>query len=211
MNQQPLVHIVDDEEDMRESLRMLLESVGIDAVGHPSVDQFLTAYEINGDSERPGCLLLDVRMPGMSGMALLERLHEQRARLPVIMLTGHGDISMAVNAMKLGAADFVTKPVNHQQLIERIQEVLRNPTLHDGSTVTGMDPLEAEERWNTLTPREKDICARIAKGASNKMVAYSLGISVRTVESHRAHIMEKLHARSLVDLVQLSLSLRQPL
>ena len=207
MNDQPLVHIVDDEEDMRESLRMLLESVGIEAACHPSVDSFLAAYNAGRSQERPTCLLLDVRMPGVSGMTLLEQLHAQHARLPVIMLTGYGDISMSVSAMKLGAADFITKPVNHQQLLDRVQEVLRSSALQRGLPGADIDPQVARERLDSLTPREREIFTRITNGDSNKVIAYDLGISVRTVESHRANIMEKLEARSVVDLVQLALSL----
>jgi two-component system, LuxR family, response regulator FixJ len=207
MNEQPLVHIVDDEEDMRTSLRMLLESVGIEATCHPSVDSFLAGYDPGRSPDRPTCLLLDVRMPGVSGMTLLEQLHAQHARLPVIMLTGYGDIPMSVSAMKLGAADFVTKPVNHQQLLDRIQEVLRNHALQRGLPGADIDPQVARERLDSLTPREREIFTRIANGDSNKLIAYDLGISVRTVESHRANIMEKLEARSVVDLVQLALSL----
>jgi FixJ family two-component response regulator len=207
MNEQPLVHIVDDEEDMRTSLRMLLESVGIEAACHPSVDSFLAGYDPDRSPDRPTCLLLDVRMPGVSGMSLLEQLHDQHARLPVIMLTGYGDIPMSVSAMKLGAADFVTKPVNHQQLLDRIQEVLRKHALQRGLPGVDIDPQVARERLDSLTPREREIFSRIANGDSNKLIAYDLGISIRTVESHRANIMEKLEARSVVDLVQLALSL----
>ena len=206
MDKPPLVHIVDDEEDMRTSLRLLLESVGIEAVCHPSVDSFLAVYDAGESQERPTCLLLDVRMPGISGMTLLEQLHAQHARLPVIMLTGYGDIPMSVSAMKLGAEDFVTKPVNHQQLLERIQEVLRDHAVQRGLPGSDIDPQVARERLDSLTPRELEIFTRITKGDSNKVIAYDLGISVRTVESHRAHIMEKLQARSVVDLVQLALS-----
>lgn len=210
MNATPLVHIIDDEEDVRESLRMLLESVDIETRCHRSVSDFLAAHDPQAAPDRPTCVLLDVRMPDVSGMTLLERLHDQRARLPVIVLTGYGDIPMSVDAMKLGAADFLTKPVNHQQLLDRVQEVLREATTAQGIDGIDIDPRIARERWESLTPREREICSRIASGSSNKRVALELDISVRTVESHRSRIMEKLQARSLVDLVQLVLSLRQP-
>lgn len=211
MHQRPVVHIVDDDADMRESLRMLLESVDIEAICHPSVDSFLATYSPDSVLDRPGCLLLDVRMPGLSGMTLLERLHDKRARLPVIMLTGHGDIPMSVNAMKLGAADFITKPVNPQQLLDRVQEVLRESAVRDSVEDAAMDPRIAHELWAKLTAREQEICTRIARGSSNKIIASELGISIRTVESHRARIMEKLQARSVVDLVQVTLSLKHAL
>jgi two-component system response regulator FixJ len=148
-------------------------------------------------------------MPGASGMSLLQQLRDQNARLPVIMLTGYGDIQMSVNAMKLGAVDFLTKPFNQQQLLDRIQEVLRNTSLRDSVEITGIDPRVARERWESLTPREQEIASRIANGASNKSIAYDLGISVRTVESHRANLMGKLQANSVVELVQLALTLKQ--
>jgi two-component system, LuxR family, response regulator FixJ len=203
MTETPVVYVVDDDPDIRKSLALLLRSVSIDVHTFPSCDEFLAALpDISG---RANCLLLDVRMPGMSGMALLERLREQELALPVIMLTGHGDIEMAVRAMKLGAADFLTKPFSGQLLLDRIQEVLRRgqqvPTL-------SISLEEAHARWDALTPREKEVFDRICAGASNKVVAADFGISIRTVESHRARIMEKMKVRSLVDLVLLSVKLK---
>lgn len=209
MTAKPLAHIVDDDQDTRESLRLLLESVDIETDCHASVDSFLAAYDPATDGRRPCCLLLDIRMPGTSGMTLLEELSARRIGLPVIVLTGYGDIPMSVSAMKLGAADFVTKPANPQQLLERVQEVLREAGQEPGAAADpGQDLVRARQRWALLTPREREVCERIGSGASNKQVAAELGISVRTVESHRAHIMEKLEASSLVDLVQLTLQLR---
>lgn len=208
MTAKPLAHIVDDDRDTRESLRMLLESVDIETACHASVESFLAAYDPAADGQRPCCLLLDVRMPGTSGMTLLEELNARRAGLPVIVLTGHGDIPMSVSAMKLGAADFVTKPANPQQLLDRVQEVLREAEFGHDPEEPDADLENARRRWESLTPREREVCLRIGSGASNKQVAAELGISVRTVESHRAHIMEKLEASSLVDLVQLTLQLR---
>jgi FixJ family two-component response regulator len=203
MTETPVVYVVDDDPDIRKSLALLLRSVSIDVHTFPSCDEFLAALpDISG---RANCLLLDVRMPGMSGMALLERLREQELALPVIMLTGHGDIEMAVRAMKLGAADFLTKPFSGQLLLDRIQEVLRR-----GQQVPALSISleEAHARWDALTPREKEVFDRICAGASNKVVAADFGISIRTVESHRARIMEKMKVRSLVDLVLLSVKLK---
>jgi two-component system, LuxR family, response regulator FixJ len=203
MTETPVVYVVDDDPDIRKSLALLLRSVSIDVHTFEACDEFLAALpEING---RATCLLLDVRMPGMSGMALLERLREQEVPLPVIMLTGHGDIEMAVRAMKLGAADFLTKPFSGQLLLDRVQEVLRR-----GQQVPSLSISleEAHVRWDALTPREKEVFDRICAGASNKVIAVDFGISIRTVESHRARIMEKMKVRSLVDLVLLSVKLK---
>jgi FixJ family two-component response regulator len=177
--------------------------VSIDVQTFASSDEFLDAFP--GAVSRPTCLLLDVRMPGMSGMALLEHLREQDIAVPTIMLTGHGDIEMAVRAMKLGAADFLTKPFSGQVLLDRVQEVLRR-----GQYVVGLNVSleEAQARWDTLTSREKEVFDRICAGASNKVIAVDFGISIRTVESHRARIMEKMKVRSLVDLVLLSVRLK---
>ena len=203
MKVQPLVHVVDDNPEMRDSLRTLLESVAIEAVTYESADAFLASQSIAPG--RPEVVLLDVRMPGMSGMTLLERLRTEHANLPVIMITGHGDIDMAVRAMKLGAVDFVTKPFGAQALLDRIQEALRRPAPVDEPPQGGD---AADTRLGTLTQREREIFDRIVSGQANKVIAVELGISVRTVESHRASIMEKTKANSLVDLVLLSVALK---
>jgi len=206
MTDRALVHVVDDDADVRESLSMLLDSVDIRVATYPDADTFLTQFEAQPGV--PSCLLLDVRMPGMSGMAMLERLHDDQVHLPVIMLTGHGDIPMSVRAMKLGAVDFVTKPFNHQKLLDLVQSVLQDEELQGRCEPAEVDHRIARERWKSLTPREREVFERIVAGASNKVIAFDLGISIRTVETHRARVMEKLQARCLVDLVLLSLSLR---
>ncbi|MFZ0788122.1 MAG: response regulator [Chromatiaceae bacterium] len=149
--------------------------------------------------------MLDVRLPGLSGMALLERLRAERSPLPVIMLTGHGDIDMAVRAMKVGATDFLTKPFSSQILLDRIQDLLRRSS-ELAAPLAGPD--EAAARFATLTAREREIFDHIVSGDSNKAVARKLGISIRTVESHRASIMEKMEAKTLVDLVLASVQLK---
>ena len=199
----PLVHVVDDDLEMRESLHMLLDSVAIDGRTYASADEFLSAYQEQAD--RPSVLLLDVRMPGMSGMTLLKQLRSGHASLPVIIITGHGDIEMAVRAMKLGARDFITKPFSAQHLLDRIQEVL-DEAARDSDAQIRAD--EAAKRLDGLTKREREIFERIASGQSNKTVALELGLSVRTVETHRARIMEKLESKTLVDLVLLSMERR---
>jgi two-component system response regulator FixJ len=204
MSESPVVYIVDDDPDIRKSLLILLKSVSIEARSYASCDQFLE--EIPENLSHPSCLLLDVRMPGMSGMALLERLRDHDISLPIIMLTGHGDIEMAVRAMKLGAADFLTKPFSGQALLDRVQEVLRRGQQQVASISVSVE--EAQARWDALTPREKEIFDRICSGSSNKVIAADFGISIRTVESHRARIMEKMKVRTLVELVLLSVKLK---
>jgi FixJ family two-component response regulator len=183
---------------------MLLRSVAMDVRAYADGEAFLSDFE--EDRDRPSLLLLDVRMPGMSGMALLEHVRAGHPTLPVIMITGHGDIDMAVRAMKLGALDFVTKPFGAQDLLDRIQEVVRR------SEETRTERPSREEtvaRVATLTPREREVFERIVAGEANKVIAIDLGISVRTVESHRASIMEKTGAKGLVDLVLLSVALKE--
>ncbi len=203
MSQAPLVHVVDDNAELRSALQLLLKSVSIDVRAYANADELLTVP--GGLPERPSCVLLDVRMPGMSGMALLERLRQQYPGLPIVIMTGHGDIEMAVRAMKLGAVDFVTKPFSSQALLDLIQDVLRRTAEPRETPVSLAD---ATARWATLTAREREIFDRIVSGDSNKIIAYNLGISIRTVESHRARIMEKMNAKTLVDLVLTSVSLK---
>ena len=174
---------------------------------YPDADSFLKRFRPTPN--QPSCLLLDVRMPGLSGMSLLEKLHANHVQLPVIILTGHGDIPMSVRAMKLGAVDFITKPFNYQKLLDLVQRVLQDPMHQDPSDPAAIDPQLARERWETLTPREHEVFEQIVTGAANKAISIDLGISIRTVETHRARIMIKLHARTLVDLVLFNLSLRK--
>jgi two-component system response regulator FixJ len=203
VNAMPLVHVIDDNADVRSSLELLLKSVAIDAQTYATADEFL--HELGQAPNRPGVLLLDVRMPGMSGMTLLERLRSEHPSLRVVMMTGHGDIDMAVRAMKLGAIDFISKPFSSQDLLDRIQEVVRQ-SLDTG--VPDVSASVAAARLATLTAREREIFDRIVAGDPNKVIAIDLGLSVRTVESHRASIMEKMKAKTLVDLVLASVSVR---
>jgi two-component system response regulator FixJ len=204
MSKPPIVHVVDDDAAVRESLAELLRSVGMEALTYPSGDAFLAGLRDEG--ERPRAVLLDVRMPGTSGMAVLARLRAEWPDLPVVMITGHGDIEMAVRAMKLGAKDFITKPVAAQVLLDRLQEVLSQAVDQAAETLATE---EAAARFAALTSRERDVFDRVVSGASNKAIAIDLGISVRTVETHRASLMEKLDAKTLVDLVLLSVTLKR--
>lgn len=199
------VYVIDDDVDVRDSLCMLLESVGIGVATYSDADSFLQQYR--QQPENPGCMLLDVRLPGLSGIALLEKMHREAIGIPVIMLTGHGDIPMSVQAMKLGAVDFVTKPYNTQELLDLVQRVLRTPSIQNRTGKNDLDPHTARQRWQTLTPREQEVFNYIVSGSANKVIGIDLGISIRTVETHRARIMEKLEARTLVDLVMLNMSL----
>ncbi len=197
----PVVYVVDDNAEVRESIGMLLETVGLETIGFASADAFLDRFAPRDD--QPACLLLDVRMPGMSGMALLERLQADKVSLPTILITGHGDIDMAVRAMKLGAVDFLTKPFNAQRLLDLVQDAVRERRLRPAP---GMERGEALSRLQTLTPREREVFDLLVAGTSNKAIAINLGVSIRTVETHRAHIMRKLNAQHLVDLVHVSLN-----
>jgi FixJ family two-component response regulator len=195
---EPTVFIVDDDEAVRDSLRMLMGTVGLDAECFDSADRFLERH----DPGRPGCLLLDLRMPGMSGLDLQRRLVERRSMLPVIFITGHGDVSTAVHAMRAGAVDFVQKPFNEQELLDRIQRTIQQD-LRNRALLRARD--EIRERIGTLSPRERQVMERVTAGQANKVIAIDLGISERTVEIHRARLMEKMGADSLPHLVRMVL------
>ena len=192
------VHIVDDDEAVCSSLRLLLKSRGIPAVSHGSAEEFLAKYE----PEQPGCLVLDVRMPGMSGLELQEELNRRGAVIPVIFITGHGDVPMAVEAMQHGATDFLQKPFRDQDFTDRIQQALaadhRNREL-----LREKDAIRA--RLASLSPREMQVLRLVTLGKSNKVIAGDLGVSQRTVEIHRAHLMEKMAASSLAQLVRMTM------
>ena len=195
----PYVYIVDDDEAICDSLKLLLKSVNIPAVSYSTAEAFLQQY----DPKTAGCLVLDVRMEGMSGMELQRQLNKMGAPISVIIMTGHGDIEMAVEAMKNGAAEFMVKPFDNQMLLDRIRALL-----------TESEDIQAEfnlqndyrSRLSSLTNREKQVMDLMITGKHNKTVASILGISTRTVELHRARVMEKLHAKSLSDVVRVALT-----
>ncbi len=191
-----IVFVVDDDESVRGSLKFLLESVGLESRTFPSATEFLVAY----DPGEPGCLVLDVRMPGMSGLELQQLLNLRGAVIPVIFITGHGDIPMAVEAMQHGAHDFLQKPFRDQDLIERIQQALAKDA-RARTALTQHDSIRA--RLATLTPREREVLALIAQGKPNKIMAYELKLSQRTIEIHRARVMQKSGASSLAQLVRM--------
>jgi two-component system, LuxR family, response regulator FixJ len=201
---EPTVFVVDDDAGVREAVKLLLRSVGLPARSFSSAVEFLDEF----DPQAPGCLVLDLRMPGMSGRELQKRLLEMGSRTPIIFVTAHGDVPTAVDAVKDGAVDFIQKPFQDQKLLDMVNEALE------------LDERLREEQWEreavearvaTLTPRERQVMALVAAGKLNKTAARELGISQRTVEIHRARVMEKMQARSVPDLVQMVMKLQGPL
>lgn len=198
----PMVFIVDDEDAVRDSIGLLLRSVGIRSRAFPDARAFLDGYK----SEEPGCLILDIRMPRLSGMELQQELNRRGWALPVIFITGHGDVPMAVEAMRAGAVDFLQKPFKDDELIRRVQKALE----HDAKLREQLGSLGlVKARFDSLTPREKEIAERLASGDANKAIAIDLGLSERTVELHRAHVMQKMEARGLAQLVQMLIQLKR--
>src|SRR6184192_4688282 len=196
----PTVFIVDDDAAVRNSLRLLVKSVGLTAAVFASAQEFLGSY----DPQQPGCLALDVRMPGMSGLELQQQLNLRGAVIPVIFITGHGDIPMAVEAMQHGAFDFLQKPFRDQDLIDRIQRALERDA-RNRAALAQHERIRAS--FDSLTPREREVLALMTEGKPNKVMAAELGVSQRTVEIHRARVMEKTGAASLAQLVRMAMDL----
>jgi FixJ family two-component response regulator len=194
------VFVVDDDDAVRNSLRLLLKSAGLAAEVAGSSSEFLSNYDI----AQPGCLVLDVRMPGMSGLEMQHELNVRGAIIPVIFITGHGDIPMAVQAMKDGAFDFLTKPFRDQDLLDRVQKALEKDRIN---RVQLREKTRIQERRESLTPREREILELMTRGKPNKVMAADLGVSQRTVEIHRARVMEKMGASSLAQLVRMVMDL----
>jgi FixJ family two-component response regulator len=198
---EPLIYIVDDEASIRDSLAMLLRSVGLASRAYGDARSFLSAYERRTNC----CLIVDVRMPGMSGIELQDALRARGEKLPVIIITGHGDIAMAVRAMKAGAADFIEKPFHDQTLLDAVHRALERSNDAPGAAAD-TDPAALLSRLDTLTAREKEVMTLVVEGRPNKVVATRLGLSTRTVEVHRAKVMEKMGARSLAELVRAAIA-----
>jgi FixJ family two-component response regulator len=192
----PTVFLVDDDDAVRTSIRLLLRSVGLPVETFSSAQEFLD----NVDGDRLGCLVLDIRMPNMSGLELQQRLNDLHHIIPVIFITGHGDIPMAVEAMQHGAVDFIQKPFRDQDLIDRINQGLEKDRINRDD-LKQRDGIR--ERINDLTPREREVLDLVAKGKANKVIAGDLNVSQRTVEIHRARVMEKMGASSLAHLVRM--------
>jgi len=194
------IYIVDDDEGVRNSLRFLLKSVGHVCQTLASAQEFLETYQ----PKQPGCLILDVRMPGMSGLELQQQLNLRGAIIPVIFITGHGDVPMAVEAMQHGASDFLQKPFRDQDLLDRIQRALERDT-RNRAALTEHERIRAS--FDSLTPREREVLGLMTRGKSNKVMAAELGVSQRTVEIHRARVMDKTGAASLAQLVRMAIDL----
>ena len=191
------VYVVDDDKGVRDSLSLLLSSVGLNCKVYASATEFLEDYRPG----RIGCLVSDIRMPGMSGLELQAEMNRAHISIPVIFITGHGDVPMAVSAMKDGAMDFLTKPFRDQELLDRINAALIQASeAFDGQ----QQEREVRARFESLTPREAEVMAMVVRGSANKVIAMDLGVSQRTVELHRARVMQKMAARSLAELVRLS-------
>ena len=196
------VFIVDDDEAVRGALRLLMKSVGHEARTFDSGDEFL-AYCSPGIL---GCLILDIRMPGMSGLELQQKLHKQGVNIPIIFITGHGDVPMAVQAMKYGAMEFLQKPFREQDLIDLVNQAFeKNEKSHE----LALQRMEIEPRIEKLTARERQIMEMIVQGNANKVIAIDLCVSQRTVETHRTRIMRKMQAKSLPELVQMAVRLQE--
>jgi len=199
---EPCVFVIDDDQAVRDSLGLLLKSMGTKARLFDSAQAFLDQYE----PSFTGCIVLDIRMPGMSGMELQQKLKGQRSTLPIIFVTGHGDVPMAVEAMHHGAFDFIQKPFRDQELLDRINQALNWDQEHRSEEDYRRGVLE---RFSSLTPREREVMGCVVRGLANKVIAMDLDLSQRTVEIHRARVMEKMNARSLADLVRMSFLLNE--
>ena len=194
---QPIVFIIDDDISVRDGISDLLRSVGLDAHTYGSTQEFVS-------SKRPdasGCIILDVRLPGRSGLDFQQTLRELGIRLPVIFITGHGDIPISVRAMKSGAIEFLTKPINEQQLLDAVHAAIE---LDRANRQDNALTKELRARFDSLTPREREIMSLVVSGKLNKQIGFQVGLSEMTVKVHRSHVMQKMQAKSLVDLVRMA-------
>lgn len=199
----PLVLVVDDDPSMREALSSLIRSAGLRVETYGSAQEFLG----RGRPDAPACLVLDMRLPRISGLDLQDRLVQMGVAIPIIFLTGYGDIPATVRAMKAGAAEFLTKPVRDGELLEAIGHALERDAAARHQRV---EREHLRRRFDSLTPRERQVMGRVVAGALNKQIAIELGISEVTVKLHRGHVMQKMQAESLADLVRLAGSLGEP-
>ena len=194
---EPTVFVVDDDEAVRESLRWLVDSVGMAVETYGSAQEFLARVGV----DRPGCLVLDVRMPGMSGLELQQELAARKVELPIIMITGYADVPTAVRALTRGALDFIEKPFSRQLLLDRIRRAV---VIDANGRRAQADRADVAARVATLTPREREVMQMVVAGRTNKVMAMNLGICEKTIEVHRAHVMRKMKVESLAELVRLA-------
>ncbi|WJG07688.1 response regulator [Aliiglaciecola sp. LCG003] len=202
----PIVHLVDDDEAVLDSMALLLDSVGIDNCVYPNAIEFLSAFDNADFNHNLGCIVLDIRMPIMSGIECQHKLKERKCLLPLIFVTGHGDIPLAVQAMKNGALEFIQKPFREQVLIEAVQQALTTSKLNHHKMIN----IElTQQRLAMLTTREKQVLAAIVDGKVNKVIANEIHLSQRTVEIHRARVMDKMAASSLAHLIKMVLDAKK--
>ena len=197
MQEDPLVYVVDDDASVCQSLTWLIESVGIKVETFPSAAEFLKRHPHDG----PACLVLDVRMPGLSGFDLQNQLAAAGRVIPIIFITGHGNVSMSVRAMKAGAVDFIEKPFEDQTLLDALNQSLEKDRQ---AKLEQAEKREIKQRVDSLTAREREVFKRVVAGMLNKQIAFEQGTTERTIKAHRARVMQKLQARSLADLVRLA-------
>ncbi len=198
---EPTIFVVDDDAGVRDSLRMLLRAIGRRAETYASAEEFLQSYT----SERPGCLILDLRMPGMSGLELQEELSRRGSALPIIFITAHGDVPSAVDAVKGGAVDFIQKPFRDEELIDKIDQALQQ---NARARTESEEIAKVRARIASLTPREREVMEIVVAGKKNKAIAAELGLSERTIEIHRARVMKKMGAESVAEVVRMVLLAR---
>lgn len=196
MPDEPLIHVVDDDAAMRRSVAFLAESVGWTVAAYGSAEAFLA----EANSDRPGCVVLDIRMPTMSGLELQQAMGSRAIRLPIIFITGHADVSVAVQAMKHGAFDFIEKPFKDQALLDAIAQAVRKSI---AERTEAREQGGLRKRYGQLTAREREVAVRVARGLANKVIARELDISEKTVQVHRAHVFEKMSAHSAAELARL--------
>lgn len=201
MTEKPVIHVIDDDDAVRQSLAFLLSTVGYQVEEHTSALAFAEAG-LSAANASAGCIITDVRMPGMTGIELLELMRERGVTVPVVVITGHGDVPLAVSAMKLGAADFLEKPFDDVAILDVVKAALaRRQKNHQHDALRE----EVSERVAALSQRERQVLELLVAGQANKMIAYDLGISPRTVEVYRANVMTKMKAQSLSELVRMAL------
>ncbi|MEJ5082788.1 MULTISPECIES: response regulator transcription factor [unclassified Ochrobactrum] len=200
-NDKPVVFIIDDDSSMRESLSDLFLSMQFEAEAYESAAGFMARYSQNGRADRPGCILLDVRLPGMSGLDFQGQLEKSGIALPVVFMTGYGDIPMTVRAMKAGAVDFLAKPFKEQDVLDAVSSAVQRDTVRRQEAAQNQLVADLVQ---TLTPREREVMDAVVTGKMNKQIAFDLGISEVTVKLHRGNVMRKMDVRSLADLVRMA-------